>query len=1396
MTTDKRKSSRPGLIRRAARWLAIVILVLLAGLIFIFATSPGGRMIALTLNRLGSGPGQSVEIDRIEGLLSGSTRIGHVLLSDADGEPWLLLKGIRIDWSPLALLNAGLAVDDLTIEAVELAQLPESGESQSDGAPLQLPLAFDIKRFTAPDILVGEPVAGRVARFEARGSARVDASLSTALADLVVKRIDGVGGELTVDADYLEAEDRFNVSAKLSEPAGGVMAHLLNLAPEDAISLAATSQGSLADWRLNASGTVNDEIVAEAKLQMVSGEAGDAVSLEASGTFDRFLPPSVGQLLAGQSELVLEGLLEPDRTGAVIDIFTFSSSQLTAQGRGRVAREGDVDLSASVVSQPGAAPLVFGEDVSRISLAAPEATIKVNGNADEAAVRLEITAGEIAGTDFDVSGISAVAEFDRFSMESRSGTGTIKLAVDAIGSSNDIAARAVAGGLTLSGPLVLEEGGAVSSDALELRTGVAAVTIEDLAFDGAGALAARLSGTIRNAVLSEQAPGFLGPATGFSANLALEEGGELSVDEFKASSEFAALSGSVALSAEGEIAGEVDASLSKLAGADAAISGGLELSASLSGPSSAPVFELSLTGDQLKLQGRDLSGLVLTANGVADPASPQADVELTGELEGRPVDGSLVIGQSDGVVRVSPLRLQVADNLISGSLVLDEAYRPEGVIELDLQDIGSLSALALQEIQGNGGGSIRFEVRNQQSVAEIGLGFPELSGEAFLLRDARLNLTVADLLGAPKPEGTLDVASLSAGGTDVSNLTASFTQAQTWTVVEGKAQAAGLPVSVNARIRQSEAGTELEVETARTAWEGLAINLLEPARVVVRDGVAEIERLVVSPGGGRVSVTGTAGETLAIDLALAGLPLTSVNAVAPGAGLSGGLSGDVRIRGTASAPVVQYDLNASDVRAAAAAAVADVPLSISATGGFEADRLRFDARASGGGLSFTASGGLSTSGARPISAQINGSVPFSLLSGVIAKQGLALTGTAQANISIGGSLGGPEISGSITTSGSRLVDGRSGIAIDNLAADIGLAPGQASIRSLSGNLSSGGRISGSGTVAIDPAGNFPADLNLKVERGRYADGQMVATRFDADLTLSGPLTALPQLGGTVLLDETTITVPDTLPSSIASLNVTHKNASADIQSQAERLSGDGEGSSSGGLGLDLRVQASRIFIRGRGMDVELGGSLRLTGTTGSPIAAGGFDLVRGRLSVLGKRLEFTRGSLGFAGSVVPILDLAASSQAGSTTVTVLVTGPADAPRFTFRSSPELPEDEVLAQLIFGRSISSLSPLQIAQLAEAAAQLTGAVQGGGVLERLRRATGVDDIDVRTDEETGDTSLGVGKYLNDRTYLGIESGSSAGSGKARIDLDIGRGIKLRGEASSGGETKGGIFYEREY
>ena len=111
-------------------------------------------------------------------------------------------------------------------------------------------------------------------------------------------------------------------------------------------------------------------------------------------------------------------------------------------------------------------------------------------------------------------------------------------------------------------------------------------------------------------------------------------------------------------------------------------------------------------------------------------------------------------------------------------------------------------------------------------------------------------------------------------------------------------------------------------------------------------------------------------------------------------------------------------------------------------------------------------------------------------------------------------------------------------------------------------------------------------------------------------------------------------------------------------------------------------------------------------------------------------------------------------------------------------------------------MSGLSALRIAQLASAAGQLAGITGSTSLLQSLREGTGLDDIDVKTDAETGNTSLSVGKYLNDKTYLTIEKGAQPGSGKATIDLDMGRGIKLRGEASESGKTRGGIFYEKEY
>ena len=229
------------------------------------------------------------------------------------------------------------------------------------------------------------------------------------------------------------------------------------------------------------------------------------------------------------------------------------------------------------------------------------------------------------------------------------------------------------------------------------------------------------------------------------------------------------------------------------------------------------------------------------------------------------------------------------------------------------------------------------------------------------------------------------------------------------------------------------------------------------------------------------------------------------------------------------------------------------------------------------------------------------------------------------------------------------------------------------------------------------------------------------------------------------------------------------------------------------MALNLQISAPNgVFVRGRGIDAELGGDLAIAGTAAAPQVSGAFEMRRGRIVILTKRLDFTSGRITFGGGLIPILDLEATTTSAQTAITVNVNGMANDPHITFGSSPALPQDEVLARLIFGQSMSRLSPLQIAQLADAVSQLAG---GGSssLLETLRSNLGVDDLDINTDE-SGQTTVSVGRYINNRTYLQIEQGGEAGA-QATINLDVGHGVKLKAGAGTEGGTAG-IFYEREY
>ncbi|MDP2618767.1 MAG: translocation/assembly module TamB domain-containing protein, partial [Hyphomicrobiales bacterium] len=155
-------------------------------------------------------------------------------------------------------------------------------------------------------------------------------------------------------------------------------------------------------------------------------------------------------------------------------------------------------------------------------------------------------------------------------------------------------------------------------------------------------------------------------------------------------------------------------------------------------------------------------------------------------------------------------------------------------------------------------------------------------------------------------------------------------------------------------------------------------------------------------------------------------------------------------------------------------------------------------------------------------------------------------------------------------------------------------------------------------------------------------------------------------------------------------------------------------------------------------------------------------------------------------------DFVGTTRNNNITVTVSVRGRASDPDVTFSSAPDLPQDEILARLLFGRSVTDLSPLQIARLAAAAAELAGGGGNSPILDRIRATTGLDNLDIVT-QQGGGIGVEAGTYINENVYLGVQAGEE--SADATINLDVTPELKLRGTAGTR-DTSLGIFYEQEY
>lgn len=434
----------------------------------------------------------------------------------------------------------------------------------------------------------------------------------------------------------------------------------------------------------------------------------------------------------------------------------------------------------------------------------------------------------------------------------------------------------------------------------------------------------------------------------------------------------------------------------------------------------------------------------------------------------------------------------------------------------------------------------------------------------------------------------------------------------------------------------------------------------------------------------------------------------------------------------------------------------------------------------------------------------------------VATADLAIKGTGQAALAnafiapraISGAMGfdlhlkGPlqvaSLSGALTVSQGRMSSPDLPFSLQDASLSAKLASGQAQISGQAA-VSTGGNVTVSGSTGLA----LPNDANLAIGLSSVVlrDPQLYETRMSGNITVKGALAGGAMIAGHVDLRDTELQIPSSgLGGAEAIPDLRHVRESAPVRATRARAGLLGESSGTNrqaaitSYGLDLTISApNRVFLRGRGLDAELGGNLHLRGTTATVVPDGGLNLIRGRLDILGKRLELSEAVLRLEGDFVPFLHIAASTQNDGVTSSVVIDGLANDPTVSFSSSPELPQEEVLSRLLFGRGLETLSAFQAAQLASAVASLAG--KGGqGIVAKLRKGFGLDDLDVRTTDD-GTASLRAGKYISRNVYSQVEV-DQTGKSQIQLNLDVTDSVTVRGHVASDGTTGIGVVLEKDY
>jgi translocation and assembly module TamB len=1423
-------------------FLALVLLTLGTFSLVAYAADEEKGVLASLISRALSTPATRVSIGSIEGALSSDATIRDIQISDRDGV-WLRLDRARIVWRRLALLSRRLEIDRLEVGTLDVARRPIPAETPVEGEnqPLlpELPVRVEIKEFALAELRLGEPILGTPARLGMTGAARLGNNPSEGL-DLRfdARRLDA-GGLFAVRFGLVPQGERLTLSLNLDEPEGGLLARAGNIPGLPPVRLDLNGDGTLDAFDSRLTFDAGQGIGARGGATVRREGPARRLGLDMTAEISGLLPEVAAPVFAGTTRLTGTASYADDGAVSIPGItLTAAAARLDIAGTMSTDQVADLRITAANLPNAATRTAVSGAEIRRLAFEArvtgPVTSPRVNAtlNAEDA----RLPAGRLARLDATFAAIPSGTVMS-------AGT-RINITADAratgLAPNDPGLARAVGTELTLALKGISAAENRLDVERLEIRTptlsaryagrlgsGEMRGQVEAGAADlsrfatlaglsglrGAATLKADVEGTPRanryNAAIDARATrlgtgidavdGLFGGKLDAIGTVRLTPEGGFGFQEMRLSGDNAQarIDGLAAPDASNMT---LAVTIPDLRRTDSRVSGRGAVTGQLTGPLASPDATLRIAVTDGAALGRPVPRLVVDVTGRDLVRSPDLRLVLDGEVDRKPARGRLHVARNPaGQITADEIDVAVGSVAVTGGVTLQPDWLANGKLAVAAGNLDDVAPLLLTRASGSLNADIGLVLTNGGQDATVKADGAKLSAFGASLDRVTADLRVTDLYRRPVISGDAAIDEVLVASERISRIRFNARGTPQASDVTLTATARGFDLDARARVVPAER-TRIELTQFGASRGRDRLAIAGPATFTLADGGVDIRGLALGFGAGRLTVDGTAGSRLDLRVAARAVPLSAADIFAPGLGLSGTLEGDATIAGRASAPTGEYRARIARLSAPQTRNLGLPPIEVSASGRLNGERATVDATVAAGRAGQVRIGGsVPAGGAGALDLTIRGGIDAgAATTGLLAAAGRRLTGRVEVDARVGGTLASPQATGSATLAGGSFTDALQGTQLDNIRARAVARGEEIVLESASATTRNEGSLTASGRVRLDPDAGFPGDIRIEGRRAELVRSGIATLVANLGLQLSGPLARQPRVTGRVEVVTLDVTIPERLPATLGPLpNTRHVNPTRTTRARLAleaRTKKGGRAAPPFDAVLDITLSApGRIFVSGRGLIAELGGNLRLTGTLAKPVPVGAFELRSGRLQIVSSRLEFTRGRLTFSGDLTPELDFLAGTSAGGAAIEIAITGPANEPAFEFRSSPDLPRDEILSRLLFNSPSGQLTALQALSLAQAAAQYGGG--GGDAFEDLRRSLGLQGLDVNLGASSG-PGVGLNRALNDRISIGVRAGGTAASTGIGVDLRITDDIKLKGDVGSNGATSVGIGGDYEW